>query len=379
VVLAAAVLFAVNFVTQDWGYYRAATPDRPAMYGDFFALWSYGAVLSRFPATDVYQATVLQAHQLDWGASQTGPAPCPYPPLALPALRLLAVLPYNVSFLVFEALSALFLTTVVAAVVTRAIPAWIFILMAPASVISLIGGQTGLYVAGLMTLTLTLARSRPWVAGLALGAMAFKPQLAILLPVVLVAWGAWSVLAAGATVALASAVLATGLYGWSIWPAWLACLPTYAAQFARQANILPLQPSLVGNLEALGWFGPGPLLFQIVALIVCIAATWRIARRGTPGAVLAVVFAGTFVATPHALLYDMPVVTVGIVAWVKERFRFGLTAWQVAIVTVTYLMPMYMISTLPFVPVTWGLCAALLLTLLRDAPSGPIPSVPGTP
>jgi hypothetical protein len=75
-------------------------------------------------------------------------------------------------------------------------------------------------------------------------------------------------------------------------------------------------------------------------------------------------------ATSHALIHDMPVVTAGLLPWGSERFRSGLPGRQMPTVTSVYPMPMYMISTLPFVPVTWILSAAALAMVVSRRVGG---------
>ena len=71
---------------------------------------------------------------------------------------------------------------------------------APAVLINAVGGQNGCWTAALLGGGLSLLERRPYLAGCLFGLMIYKPQLAILLPVALIAGRKWrTFFAAGAT------------------------------------------------------------------------------------------------------------------------------------------------------------------------------------
>ncbi|WP_448875846.1 glycosyltransferase 87 family protein, partial [Enterobacter hormaechei] len=79
---------------------------------------------------------------------------------------------------------------------------------------------------------------RPAVAGLCWGLLAFKPHLALLVPVVLLAAGAWRAFVAAAAGALALTALAWVVFGTATFEAFLA-----TNDLARRA----LEDNLIGN------------------------------------------------------------------------------------------------------------------------------------
>jgi hypothetical protein len=230
-----------------------------------------------------------------------------------------------------------------------------------------------------MILSLRLAWSRPVWAGLALGVLACKPQLAVLLPIALAASGAWVTLLSAAATSLGLGVLASLLYGWEIWPAWLAMLPGYNAKFVTETTLLRHQPTLAATLQALGCPAGIATVGQLAAAALVALTVWRLCRRMRGDVADAAVIVGTFVATPHALVYDMPVVTVALLLFIQHRLRRGeaLATAEVALVSAAALLPVYMTlaAKAAWVPAAWP-CLALTFAMLaraafRDAAARP--------
>ncbi len=87
----------------------------------------------------------------------------------------------------------------------------------PAVFINLGHGQNGFLTAALLGGALLLLDTRPLAAGALFGLLAYKPQFALLIPLVLVSTARWRALAAAAVTVLAACALATLLFGPAIW------------------------------------------------------------------------------------------------------------------------------------------------------------------
>jgi hypothetical protein len=94
------------------------------------------------------------------------------------------------------------------------------VVLCPATAFTLGAGQNSFMSAGLVTAGIWFMHRRPPLAGLLLGLLAFKPQLALLVPVALAASGAWiTITYAAATVGclLLASLVVPGLALWSGW------------------------------------------------------------------------------------------------------------------------------------------------------------------
>jgi alpha-1,2-mannosyltransferase len=180
------------------------------------------------------------------------------------------------------------------------------VVLCPATAFTLGAGQNSFMSAGLVTAGIWFMHRRPRVAGLCLGMLAFKPQLAILVPVALVASGAWTAFwAAAATVA---ALLAASLIipGPALWAGWLHLFlggdPAFhqwvnAGRIYGQSVFACLR--LAGAPEALANAGQG------AAILFGAACVWTAFRGGLPEPRrLAVLLASMVLAAAHLGDYD---------------------------------------------------------------------------
>lgn len=175
-------------------------------------------------------------------------------------------------------------------------------------------GQPGIFVAlGVAACYALLRTERPFWAGIALGALALKPQLAFLVPAAL--------LLSGRTRAFWGSVLALGLLaaasGIALGPAGIAA---YEARLSFAAGVpvnreLTIAP-LVGSLAS----GAAPLaltrVIQAAIALWALLLTYRLRRRG-PEWIFVPALIGGLLASPYLHLDDLAM--LGLTAWLYLR------------------------------------------------------------
>jgi hypothetical protein len=312
ILLAACAIVPAGFAIQ-------ATLTDETLFPDFFGLWSFGRFVLTHPAPGIYNTSILFPFQAGFGMAHEF-YPFPYPPWILLLLAPLAVLP-------FAAAMPLWLAATFAAM-TLAVRAWTwprllagFLLVAPSSAIEFLTGQNGFFSAALMLGGLRLLPTHPFTAGALLAAVAYKPQLAVLLPfVLLVGWHTRAMLGAAVT-ALILSLASTLAFGSGIWPAWLAAMRAQAAGLSLgRATLLDMMPtvsSAISLTNGAPWLAHAA---QIAAAALALFAVWRVRRRHDPTA-QAVIPLATILATPYAFHYDLPMITGAILALMAT------TAW----------------------------------------------------
>ena len=97
----------------------------------------------------------------------------------------------------------------------------LFVALAPAVTVTVFFGQNGLVTAALLVGALTAFDRRPKLAGVLFGILTIKPQLGILLPVMLVLTGRWRTIATAAATAVVLVVVTAALYGADVWVEYL--------------------------------------------------------------------------------------------------------------------------------------------------------------
>ena len=341
-------------------------------FGDFFALWSYGQVLAAHPASELYDFATLVARQEALGMPATQSNPFPYPPSFLPAVWPLGFLSYTVAYVGFMGVTfALYLLAVGLAAPPPRLPLVLLTLVAPTSILPLVAGQSGFLAAALFLGGMRLVPARPVLGGILLGLLSYKPQLGVLVPVALVAAGMWRAIAAAAVTVAVAALATSAAFGWHIWADWVAYLPAYAAQFAREsADNTFLMPTLTA---ALGVMGVAPAIVRLAQAALALAAAiwvWRTFRGGGTGPRATLVLAtATFLATPHAFIYDLPMLSGGILLFIGSRVRSfaGFTTVEVAVLFLALTFPAVMVHA-GTAMVLGVVCLALLAAVLIANP-----------
>lgn len=221
------------------------------------------------------------------------------------------IFPYGVALTLWEAVTfALFLWSVWP---DRAESGSRMMLLAglalmPASLINVAGGQNGFLVAALLIGGVRLMDARPWLAGALFGALTIKPHLGLVVPLFLVARGAWATIASAIATTLTLVAATAALFVVEVWSKMLEVTLPQQTQLLESGSglFLAMIPSPYMALRLLG----APHRFAMAAHIVVALGvavwlvdllrrdwTWR--RRG-----LAVALAASL-ASPYFFDCDM--------------------------------------------------------------------------
>ncbi len=335
-------------------------------FGDFIALWSSAKIaFEGHPALN-YDAAGLHGAQVALGMDPADQYPFPYPPFFLAVLAPLGALGYSAAFATFMALTFAAYLWAAGWDRLRAAPWLAAAAILPTSAINIVAGQTGFLSGALALGALRLLATRPLLAGALMGALSFKPQLALLMPVAALASGRWrALLGAAATVLLLAALSGLAL-GWSLWPIWLNSLADYSERFASHSPPLRLMPTvaaatqMIGASRNLAWLAQGLAFAAVVALV------WREFARAAAARASMALLVGTFLATPHALVYDLTLMSVGAIWLLEEDFAVGRApnAVRCLIVGCALLMPAVMRMPGTSAPVALPAFAALFAAIL---------------
>ncbi len=337
--------------------------DDPYPFGDFFAIWSYARFLGEHQAVALYDLASLHAAQVGWGMQAAHTNPFPYPPSFILALWPLQDLDYWTALPVWLSISfGLYLAALLAGA-GRPHPASVLAaVLAPATTVTLVAGQSGFLAAALLVGGARLAGTRPVWAGVLFGLLTYKPQLGLLVPVALLAAGQWRCIAAATATTIILAAVAAAAFGSAVWPAWLRALPEYQEMFARSTHGHRLMATILTNMEALG--APARVAEAAQALGSLSAATvvWTCWRRGPRDSAVVALLAGTCLAVPHAFLYDLPILTGAVVTFMDARRRTGgaLDALEWTAIVAVLAFPAAMAMSSVHLPVS-GLATAVFL------------------
>jgi hypothetical protein len=196
-----------------------------------------------------------------------------------------------------------------------------FVAFAPAVAANVFFGQMGFVTATLIVVALTTVERRPLLAGALLGILTIKPQLGLLLPVVLVLTGRWRALAAAMATIAVMAGLTAALYGPGIWSAFFTQVgpQQHWLLYHPGPMVLNQVPSALYAMFRIGLPLEAAWAAQIgVSAAALAAVVWTFARRRDPVLSNALLIAAIFLVTPYSFCYDM-VVLVWPLALLRQR------------------------------------------------------------
>lgn len=215
---------------------------------------------------------------------------------------------------------------------------------APASFLNLLSGQNGYFTAALFAGGLMLLERRPFMAGLLLGTLCYKPQLGLLLPVALVAGGQWRAVAAAALAVAALCLATLALYGADTWLAFFHQLAFQRHLMEAGRSFWPRMPTVFAALRLLG--APDTVAWGVQSLSALLAgiAVWRVWRSAAAAEIkFAALGVAMFLATPYAWDYDM-VVLLFAAGWIAVAARRdGVMPWDRIVAVALAALPLVMI------------------------------------
>jgi hypothetical protein len=265
---------------------------------DYSVFWTASHVVLSEPGR-LYDSEYMTTAQSWIAAPWHGPRPYAYPPSALLAFIPFSWMAFWPSFIAWNAIS-------LAAFASAARPFARSILLglallAPATVLCLISGQTALLIGAACMFGMSQLDKRPSLAGLVLGfAAAIKPQALILAPILISTQrrALASFLCGGATLVLFSFLL-----GPALWLDWIGAMPS----FVRDVDELGLVRWGITPATLATWLrlDNGPTLaLRVAGVTAGIALAFWARKRAEVDRLVALV-AGAIFCSPYAMTYDM--------------------------------------------------------------------------
>ncbi len=198
---------------------------------------------------------------------------------------------------------------------------------------------------------------RDAAAGLALGLLLFKPQLAIPLLVFVAIGGRWRAIATAAAVGIATWVVNAAILGVGWVGTWLDGLSAFgvidrASNAANTVSLLGIADTLTDGATA----AKGVAVLLDLALVIAVGVVWHRRGRNDLSGAMALAVPAAVLLAPHALYYDAGlIVLTGVVVLgrVPRSLPWVLTAWVLGLGQVGA-------ATIGLTPVAVAVVAALI-------------------
>lgn len=287
-----------------------------------------------------------------------------YPPPFLIVASLLAQMPYLLALIVWQ------VTTLGAAVATvwRIVPGRHVIfgaLSAPVVMICLTHGHNGFLTAALLGGGLMCLDRRPWLAGLMIGCLIYKPQFGVVLPLVLLASGQWRAVAGACISAVILIVITLVMWGDGVWLAFYNSLPL-TQHIVIEAGNTGWAKIQTGFSAVRSWGGPVPLAYGVQAGITAVMVLGSViaTRCAAPPVRNAVVLVAALMSTPYAMDYDYTILGMAIAFLVADGRQRGFLPSDITLLGAAWVVPLFArgVADATLVPV--GLLSAIVVLVL---------------
>lgn len=183
------------------------------------------------------------------------------------------------------------------------------LMVSPAAVFCLISGQSSFLTTAMLIGIFAFLDRRPLLAGVLIGLLTIKPQLGVLLPVMLLASGRWRVFIVASLTTLALIALTAALFGPQVWLDFVRDgLPVQNLVLADPEGIAtPFYPTVFMNLRGIGFSYGAAMAVQAcfaAAAVVAVAWAFRCRADADPRLLFALFVACSVSAVPYLLVYD---------------------------------------------------------------------------
>jgi Glycosyltransferase family 87 len=284
-----------------------------------------------------------------------------YPPPFLLIAASLALFPYLMALILWQVSTLALAIKTVRAIVPDS-KAILIALGCPVVLVCFGHGHNGFLTGALLCGGLLLLDKRPWIAGILLGCMIYKPQFGLVLPVVMLIGGHWRAIMSATIAALLLSLITIVLWGLPVWSAFIDSLPLTQSVVIEQGSTgwekIQSVYSAVrnwGGSIALGWG------VQSAATLIAIAGTALIARGQSLFCRNAVVIAAALLATPYCLDYDLVPLEMGLAFLIVDGRERGFLDWEKSLYALVWAIPSFGRAGMAATTIPFGLIAIMIV------------------
>lgn len=284
-----------------------------------------------------------------------------YPPPYLLIAAALATLPYLLALVVWQAATL----GAFAALMWRLVPRGETVLLtlaAPVTLICVTHGHNGFLTGLLLGGGLFLLDKRPTLAGLLLGCLIYKPQLALVIPPLLLVTRNWRAIGGALLSSSALVLLTLAIWGAPVWQAFADSLPQTREIVVEQGRIGWYK--IMSPFAAVRMWGGGieaSYAVQAVSTALAVASVLFLALRDNRDLRNAAVCAAVLLSTPYVLDYDFVVLGAGLAFLWRDGEENGFLPWDRSLMALVWIAPLFARQVAEFAYVPLGLVTALLV------------------
>ena len=182
----------------------------------------------------------------------------------------------------------------------------------PAVFVNIGHGQNGFLTAALLGGALHLIDRRPWLAGVLIGLLAYKPQFGVMIPLALVANQRWSSMAAAAATVVILVALSFAALGGNVWHAFINSM-TFTQTVVLEQGGTGWEKIQSAFSAARNWGADVRTAYAIqlaLALLLAASLAWLWHSEAAFELKASALATASVLATPYVLDYDLVVLAV---------------------------------------------------------------------
>jgi len=264
-----------------------------------------------------------------------------YPPFFFAIAVLVAAVPYTWGLAIWLVASFAAYLTAIRAILPRQ-ETLLVAAAFPAVFVNVGHGQNGFLTAALLGGALHWLDRKPWLAGMLIGLLAYKPQFGVLIPIALLAGGRWRSIGAAAATIAALVAISFATLGGGIWHAFADSMNfTQTVVLEQGGTGWQKIQSIFAAVRALGASVPVAYAAQ-ASLFAMLAATLAWLWHGDAAFELkaAALALGSLLATPYVLDYDFVVLAVAIAFFARHGLRHSFRDFEISLLAAAWIVPL---------------------------------------
>lgn len=325
VILAYAVALTCRAFEHQW----IILPNGDIQGLDFGWIWLSGKLTASGEAAQVFNGTAFSAAQRAFFLPSLGPESVVhfnrfyYPPTFLFFTSLFGSMPYLIACAAWiVAWLAVYEAAIYAIIPRRSA---VIVATTPFFVAAnILLVHTGFLTAAFMGLSLAFLERRPWLSGIFLGLLTYKPHFGLLFPLALLASRNWRALGSAAAITVILVIASSIAFGYAGWASFIDALGDRSPSLGPGAKGEAVLYSIFGLLNWISakawiaWTG------QLIVSAAVVLGTWVLWAKPAPYYLRAATLcAGSIMVSPYVMIYDLCILSIAAAFLVAEGLSSG--------------------------------------------------------
>ena len=237
-------------------------------------------------------------------------------------------------------------------------------------------GHNGFLTAALLGGALHWLDRRPWLAGVLIGCLAYKPQFGVLIPIALLAGKRWSTIAAAIVTVAALTAISFAALGSGVWHAFVDSMNFTQTIVLEQGGTGWEKIQSIFS-AARNWGANVPTAYALqsaLALLLAASLAWLWHSDAAFDLKAAALATASLLATPYVLDYDLVVLAVAIAFFARHGLQQGFGDFEISLLALAWIVPLLSRGLAAATGIPLGLIVLLALygLVLRRAVLGQI-------